>query len=214
MKLLIALALAFPLAAQQGITQKLLNEPDQPPPARAKIDIDHAPTIGDYSAPLTMVEFTDLGCPDYAKFRTEIFPKLRDEFILTGKVQFVSRNLPLSIHPNALQAAEAGQCAREQGQFWEMRNWMSSNPTQLDLNHVRKQAIAMGLNVEQFRHCLASAKYRSTIKAEVDDATKNLHITGTPAFVIGKTAAIMDGEVVIGALPYQAFEDKLNALLK
>ena len=193
---------------------KILNEADQPPqPTRAKVAITDDPTLGTNLAPVTIVEFTDYQCPYCAKWHTENFAKLLNEYISTDKVRFVSRDLPLSIHPNAEQAAEAGRCAREQGQFWEMRSWMQANPTQLDLEHLKEQAIEMRMDIERFRHCLATARYKKTIKLAVEDA-HSLHITGTPTFVIGKTAAIVDGEVVIGAVPYQTFEDKLNALLK
>jgi predicted DsbA family dithiol-disulfide isomerase len=70
------------------------------------------------------------------------------------------------------------------------------------------------LDAKPLRYCLATAQYKEAVEKEAAEATGVLHLTGVPAFVIGKTAPIMDAEVVIGALPYQAFEDKLNALLK
>jgi predicted DsbA family dithiol-disulfide isomerase len=118
------------------------------------------------------------------------------------------------VFANALFAAQAGRCAREQKKFWAMRDWMGDHSQQLDLEHVVGEAISLRLDVEPFRYCLATAQYKGAVEKEAAEATGVLHLTGAPSFVIGKTAAIVDGEVVIGAPPYQAFEDKLNALLK
>lgn len=231
-----ALALAFlvPLgAADKGITKQqadeILNElrqirqllekqqagaaqPDQP--TRAKVATTGAFTIGSKDAPITMVEFTDFQCPFCYRFHVNTFNELKKNYIDTGKVRFVSRDMPLDFHPNAMQAAEAGRCAGEQGQFWAMRDRMGANPEQLDLAHLVTYAQDLKLNVETFRACVSSEKYKSAILKDIQEAT-SVGANGTPSFVIGKTAPdTVDGELVIGAMPYQMFDQKLKELAR
>jgi protein-disulfide isomerase len=190
----------------------LLADPQHPD--RVIVNIGGLPYIGVHDAPVTMIEFTDLQCP-YCAFDAGTYRKIWHALVETGKVRFVHWDLPLAINPHALFAAQAARCAREQNRFWDMRDWMGDHPQQLDLEHVINQAIlVLHLDAKPLRYCLATAQYKEAVEKEAAEAADVLHLTGVPAFVIGKTAAIVDGEVVIGALPYQAFEDKLNALLK
>lgn len=194
---------------------KILEEADAPPPppAPVKVDVSEAPALGIPEAPITIVEFTDMQCPYCNKFHVDTFPKLRDAYISTGKVRFVSRDLPLPMHTNAGKAAEAGRCAGEQGQFWEMRDWMQTNPTKLSLEDLRGHAVDLKLDLEKYRLCMASAQYREDVIASSEEA-KKMNITGTPTFVIGKSGAVIEGDLMVGAQPYEAFAAKLDALLK
>ena len=194
--------------------QQTANAPQPDQPTKAKIGTDGAFSIGSKDAPLTMVEFTDFQCPFCQRFHMSTFAELKKNYIDTGKVRFVSRDFPLDFHPNAMQAAEAGRCAGEQGQFWPMRDRMASNPEQLDINHLVTYAQDLKLNAETFRACLNSAKYKDAIQKDIQDATR-IGANGTPSFVIGKsTADGVDGELVIGAMPFQVFDQKLKELAR
>lgn len=81
------------------------------------------PKLGKDDAPITMIEFSDLQCPFCLRFFTETFPKIKKEYIDTGKVKFYFRHLPLvQLHPMAMPFAHATECANEQGKFWEMHD--------------------------------------------------------------------------------------------
>ena len=226
------LAFLLPLAsAEPGITKKqadeILNElrqirqllekqqanapqPDQP--TRAKVAVDGAFSIGSKDAPITMVEFTDFQCPFCQRFHSSTFGDLKKNYIDTGKVRFVSRDLPLDFHPNAMQAAQAGRCAGEQGQFWPMRDRMAGNPEQLDMNHLLTYAQDLKLNVDTFRACVESGKYKDAIQKDIQEAVR-IGANGTPSFVVGKSVSDgVDGELVIGAMPYQVFDQKFKEL--
>lgn len=228
------LAILLPLsAADKGITKQqadeILNElkqirqllekqqggaaqPEQP--TRAKVATAGAFAIGSKDAPLTMVEFTDFQCPFCQRFHVSTFSDLKKNYIDTGKVRFVSRDLPLDFHPNAMQAAQAGRCAGEQGQFWPMRDHMGTHPDQLDMAHLVAYAGELKLNVETFRACVESGKYKTAIQADMQEAVK-IGANGTPSFVIGKTQPdTVDGELVIGAMPYSVFDEKLKELAR
>jgi len=230
------LVLLLPLgAADKGITheqadeilkelrqiRELLEKQGAPaPPAgqqqitKATVSIEGAYTIGSKDAPLTMVEFTDFQCPFCQRFHVQTFAELKKNYIDTGKLRFVSRDLPLDFHPNALQAAQAGRCAGEQGQFWAMRDRMNSNPDKLDLASLAGFAQDLKLNVANFRSCIDSGKYKNAIHSDSQTAEK-IGANGTPSFVLGKsTPEGVEGELIIGAMPYEVFDQKIKALAR
>jgi protein-disulfide isomerase len=170
--------------------------------------------LGSKDAPLTMVEFTDFQCPYCQRFHVQTFAELKKNYIDTGKMRFVSRDLPLDFHPNAMQAANAGRCAGEQGKFWELRDIMNSNPEKLDIGSLAGYAQDLKLDVAAFRSCVESGKYKDKIQNDIQLAEK-VGASGTPAFVIGKsTPDGVDGEVVVGALPYSMFDQKLKEMAR
>lgn len=89
------------------------------------VDISGGKTKGDKNAKITLVEFGDFECPYCGDFFREAAPQIMKEYVDTGKVYFVYMNNPIFIsHPYAFKAAEAGECASEQGKFWEMHDLM------------------------------------------------------------------------------------------
>lgn len=98
------------------------NVPSQPQPD-VKIDVseDDDPVIGDKNAPVTIIEFSDYQCPFCARFFSQTLPLLEQNYINNGKAKIIFRDLPLvQIHPYAQKAAEASECADEQGKFRQM----------------------------------------------------------------------------------------------
>lgn len=234
------LALWMPLGAQQteGITRKqaddILNElrqikqllqlqlqqnakaaPQEPAaPARAKVNLEGFQMLGSKSAPMTMVEFTDYQCPFCQRFHVTTFSELKKNYIDTGKLRFYSRDLPLDFHPNAMRAAQAARCAIEQGKYWQIRDIMGANPDKLDLEHLVGFAADLKMDTTAFRACVTSEKYKAAIQNDVSEAMK-IGASGTPTFVVGKsTGDGVEGEVVMGAVPYQVFDEKLKELSK
>ena len=232
------LALMLPLGAQdaakdQGITRQqadqILNElrqirqllekqqaqaprPQEEQPTRAKLNLAGFAMLGSKEAPLTIVEFTDYQCPFCQRFHTTAFPELKKNYIDTGKVRFYSRDMPLDFHPDAMRAAEAARCASDQGQFWQLRDVMGANPNKLDMDSLVADAANLKMDVNAFRACVESEKYKTSIQTDVMEAMK-IGATGTPTFVVGKsTADGVDGEVVLGAMPYPMFDEKLKEI--
>ena len=88
-----------------------------------KISTDNDPIIGKMDAPITIIEFSDFQCPFCAKFHLETLPSIMNEYINEGQVKLVFRDFPIqSIHPNALPASMASECANEQGKFKKMHD--------------------------------------------------------------------------------------------
>jgi len=183
------------------------------PPAKIKMNLEGMPMLGAKTAPVTMVEFTDYQCPYCRQFHVQTFAELKKNFIDTGKVRFYSRDLPLdSMHPDAMRAAEAGRCAAAQGQFWKLRDIMSHHPDKLDLASLLDDAEFLKLDVTAFRACVVSERYKNDVQADMMEAMR-IGSDGTPAFVVGKsTAEGIEGDLLVGAQPYNTFDLKLRSL--
>jgi protein-disulfide isomerase len=169
--------------------------------------------MGRDDAPVTVVEFTDYQCPFCRKYHTESFAELKKNYIDTGKVRFVSRDLPLDFHPNAQRAAEAAWCAGEQNKYWELRDTMIANSSDLSKEAIAKYAQTNALDLASFQACADAEKYKAEIQKGVADAG-TVGISATPSFVIGKTAAdAIDGDRVVGAVPESVFENEIQKFM-
>jgi protein-disulfide isomerase len=181
---------------------------------RVRMNLEGSDWLGSKDAPLTMVEFTDYQCTFCQKFHLATFPEIRKKYIDTGKLRFASRDLPLEFHSNAARAAEAGRCAADQGRFWPMRDKMVANAEHLAAEDVTRYARELGLNLDAFSSCLSSGKHKDEVEKDVALAL-SLNINGTPGFIIGKsTPEGVEGSVLLGAVPLDAFELKLKELAR
>ena len=180
-----------------------------------RLGVGGTPTfvMGKPDAPLTMVEFTDLQCPFCRQFVTTSFDEIKKNWIDTGKLRYISRDFPLDFHAQAMPAARAARCAGEQGKFWEMRLGLMRNANLLTAEYITKTANDLKLEPKGFAACNASTKYDADIQAESAEGTK-LGVGGTPTFIIGRTTATaVEGPILVGALPYAQFDEKLKILL-
>ncbi len=176
--------------------------------------------LGSDSAPLVMIEFSDFQCPFCRKFWIESLPSIQKEYIDTGKVQLVYRDFPLSFHPSAQKAAEATECAKEQGKGWELHdkifeeeNKLGQGTVQFTVDNMKSWAAQIsGLDTTAFTSCLDSGKYAQEVQKDFNDGSA-AGIQGTPGFFVGKR----DGNTVVpitGAQPYSAFKSAFDQLLQ
>jgi protein-disulfide isomerase/plastocyanin len=190
---------------------------DTPPPAnvgpqiieRFEVSIDNDPMIGDPTAPVTIIEFSDFQCPLCVQFTQEIYPLIKEKYIDTGKVRLVYRDFPLAdIHPKAELAAVAGECAFEQGprHFWTFHDRMFADPENINAETFHEWAVELNLNVERFDKCLSMMKYRKEIYEDFGDG-QMVGVTTAPTFFI-------NGRVVTGGQPYAAFEEIIEDELR
>ena len=190
-------------------------QPQEEQPTRAKItDLSGVSMLGSKIAPLTIVEYTDYQCPFCQRFHVTAFAELKKNYIDTGKVRFYSKDLPLDFHPNAMRAAQAARCAGEQGKFWELRDVMGANPDKLDMEHIVGFAADLKMDTAALRACVDSGKYKEPVQRDVLEAMR-IGANGTPTFVVGKSVGDgVDGELMVGAMPFQMFDEKLKELAK
>ena len=166
---------------------------------------DHV--LGNPNAKVAVIEYSDFECPFCGKMFLETLPKIKENFVKTGKVKFIYRHFPLrSIHQYAQKAAEASECASEQGKFWEYHDIIFERQSQMGVNSFKTWAKELGLNANQFGSCLDSGKYSSRVDADYNEGLA-LEIDGTPATFI-------NGKLVPGAQPYEEFEKVINEALK
>jgi protein-disulfide isomerase len=174
------------------------------------------PTKGNKNAKLTVVEFSEYQCPFCGRHVRDTVPTIDKDYIQTGKVRYVFRDLPLeSIHKNAFKAAEAAQCAGEQGKYWEMHDRLFANQQSLEATMLPAHAQAIGVDPKKFQACLDSGKFATDIRKDIADANK-IGITGTPTTVIGLTqpndSKIKVVKVIRGAQPLATFKETLDTL--
>jgi protein-disulfide isomerase len=183
------------------------------PDERVKVGVGTLPALGRNDAPVTIIEFTDYQCPFCQRFHLTAFEEVKRNFVDTGKVRYVSRDLPLAMHPNAMSAAHAARCAGEQDKFWEMRHRLMVNASQLGMDRYNALADELKLDRTRFDKCLAEERYKAEIVKDMSDAAA-AGVTGTPSFVIGRAVGEgIEGARVVGALPYSTFDAKLKELL-
>ena len=192
--------------------------PTEQPKPPVKISADDDPIIGDPNAPITIIEFSDFECPFCARFHVQTFPSLLDEYIDQGKVKIVFRDFPIqSIHPNAVPAAVAANCANDQGNFrgmhdiiFENQNEWSNQETTDALTTFSQYAAEIQIDQETFDSCLTSGKHIQEIQKDLQDG-RDYGVSGTPGFFVGNDQI---GFVELkGAQPFESFKKVIDAQL-
>lgn len=187
----------YRLLRQQAGVSILLQKP--------KVVVAHDPARlrGNPEAPVVIVEFSDFQCP-YCKSVEPTLKKLLAKY--EGRVSLAYRDLPLrDIHPQAQLAAEASRCAGEQGKFWEYHDLLLENPNKLTREGLVEQARGLKVDEKQFDSCLSSGKYKAQIEQDLQLGLR-AGLTGTPGFLI-------NGNLLSGNLPQEAFERTIDAEL-
>jgi len=172
------------------------------------VSVDDDPALGPADAPVTIVEFGDFQCPGCGQFNTQILPQILSNY--GDRVRFVFRDFPLtSIHQYALKAAEAADCANEQGAYWKYWGLLYQNQSALDDASLKGYASSLGLDTAVFNTCLDSEKYRSEIAKDYQDAIA-AGAPGTPTFAVGVSA----GQFVNSSLMFGASSATLQAAIE
>ncbi len=166
------------------------------------------PVKGNENAPVTIIEFSDFQCPFCGKFFRQTYHQLEEKYIKTGKVKLVYKDFPLSFHKYAEKAAEAANCAYEQGKFWEYHDLLFANQDEwgnVGESKFIEYAQQLGLDMNKFRSCLNESKYKNEIIQDYNLGVR-LGVKGTPTFII-------NGVVIVGAQPYPVFENVIEQAL-
>ena len=170
--------------------------------------------IGSYDVRVVVIEFTDLECPYCAHIANQIFPRVKTAYVDTGRIRYVSRDLPLRMHAHAETAAVAARCAGEQGRYWEYRHAVFADQQRIGANPWEELAKALGLDISRFESCRRDGHQLEAVRADVQFAHSQ-GLASTPSFALGR---LVNGEFVLaekfsGARTYEAFAAKIDALL-
>jgi len=158
-----------------------------------------SPSIGPKDAKVTLLHYFDYQCP----FCTKVGPAL-DQIAkdYTDSVRIVFKMHPLSMHPNAMPAAEAAMAAAAQGKFLEMHRKLFENQQKLTRETFLSLAQEIGLDVGRFTKDLDAHTYQAAIQKDVKEA-EDIGASGTPA-------SFINGRYLSGAKPFAAFKDIID----
>jgi protein-disulfide isomerase len=142
---------------------------------------DHV--LGAPHAEVEIVEYGDFQCPT-CRLAAPAVQMLLKHF--EGRIRFAYRHFPLEdIHPQALCAAEAAECAGAQGKFWEMHQMLFDNQSHLERPSLHRYAEALGLDVSRFRSEMDGESYRQRIREQMESARRS-HLRATPGFFVDR----------------------------
>ncbi len=163
---------------------------------------------GKENAPVTIVEFTDYQCPFCERYAQQTYPQIKKEYIDTGKVRYILRNLPLPFHKYSEEAAIAAYCAGKEGKYWEMHDKLFENQKEWEtakdaVSLFAKYGDQLGIDI---RACQKDDKVAEAVGKDLDLA-KKIGANGTPTFFI-------NGKMLVGAQPYSAFKSLIDSELK
>jgi len=171
----------------------------RPPVLRAD---DHV--RGPSKASVTVIEYSDFQCP----FSAQVHSSLK-RLAAEGRIKWVYRSFPLSsIHPRAIQAAEAAECAAEQGKFWEYADVLFDNQRELQAE-ASPDAFSLllrdlvGVNHDRFRNCLSAHQFQGRVLSQLAEGNSK-HVDATPTLFV-------NGKRQVGLLPYERLEELVQS---
>ena len=178
------------------------------------IGIDDDPQLGKADAKVTIIEFGDYQCPLCRAFWRETLPRIKKEYVDTGRVRIVFRDFPIQdIHPEATVTAMAGECAEDQGKFWEFhdkafreQDRRGRDIVRYTVADVKRWATDVGLEAAAFNECLDSERHKAEVEKDYKDGA-DIGMTGTPVFFI-------NGRAVVGAHPFATFQKVIEEELQ
>ena len=193
-------------SATPGIVETA-DGPVTPSMARLRLAAEPYATLGDPNAPITVVEFADFGCEFCRQFHLRTFGALQAEYIDTGKVYYVYKDLPVTSRQGAL-AAQAAECGGAQGRYWELHDALFAEPEAWyggeagALGRIRAAAEEVGLDAGALETCIAGGEQLANVDRNFTEA-QTLRIYGTPAFLI-------NAQLLAGAQPIEVWREVLD----
>ena len=192
---------------------------ERQPPLKAELTTElllaGEPVLGSRQAPLTIVEFSDFECPYCRLFHQEVMPSLKRDYIDTGLVRFIHKDLPLPFHNQARPAAAAARCAGEQNRYWDLYDALFDQQTCLECKGVVGIAETIQLDTSALRACMQREATKTVITTNLSEA--ELHnIRATPTFVIGasRNDGKHHGDIVEGTMPWPQFKALIDLQLE
>jgi protein-disulfide isomerase len=187
------------------------------PPAAAKLKdrVAERPddiALGDPNAPIQMVEYASLACSHCARIEKEVFPKLKEKYIDTGKLRYIFRDFPLN--PFGTAATVAAHCRGDEHFFdtisviFDLQSWWlyGANDGEDAMNRLATVMRETGMSKAEFDRCVRDEKLLARVKDVSSQAEKEFGVNSTPTFII-------NGKTHVGELSFDRFEAILAPLL-
>ncbi len=168
---------------------------------------DLAPSIGKKNAPVTIVEFADFQCPFCKEFNDKLFPRIKSQFIDSGKVRFVYMHYPF-LGEESVHAAEATECAKEQGKFWQFhdllfKNQGAENAGVYAIDNLKKYASELNLDQVKFDACVDTRKFQKEVQEQ--------QLLGTDYGVASTPTIFINGKKFEGVIPLYKVEQVISS---
>jgi len=181
------------------------------------IDLADAPSLGQDTATVALVEFSDYECPFCIRHFQQTMPKLVAAYVKTGRILYAFRDWPVDeLHPQSIRAHEAAHCALEQRKFWELHSRLFAPPGSHTPEQLTGAAREAGLEMTAFTGCLEANRSNAAIR-RTSQMAMELGATGTPAFFIGvrdrQNNTVRVTQALAGAQPYEVFAQAIDATL-
>jgi protein-disulfide isomerase len=159
-----------------------LNAPSAPS-ATSSLDKSEGPQ----DAAVVIREYGDFQCPACKQFALQITPKIKEEFVKTGKVRFEFRQMAF-VGNESLRASEASECANDQGKFWEFyeKLYQEQNGENVGIfsdDNLNRFAQDLNLNMDSFKSCMSTSKYAQKVKDETLEGEQK-GVRQTPSVLI------------------------------
>ncbi|MBC8282372.1 MAG: thioredoxin domain-containing protein [Nitrospinae bacterium] len=166
------------------------------------------------SARVLVLEYSDFQCP-FCKRVQGTLQKIRKKY--PHAVQFGYRHFPLPFHEEAKVFAQAVECARDQGKFWELQAWFYKNLTQTpsDGQALEGAKVSGVKDIDEFQSCLKKGKYLQRVEKDIRDGVE-IGIQGTPTFLVGsydQKSGMVSGEMFSGAVSEEKFVKTIEKYL-
>jgi protein-disulfide isomerase len=182
--------------------------------AQAKfIAVDDDPRLGKADAKVTIIEFGDFQCPYCRAFWRETLPRIKKEYVDTGRVRIAYRDFAQDAHLEALMTAMAAECAEDQGKYWEFHDKVFREQDRRGRDVVRyraadveRWATEIGLEAGAFNECFDSERHKAEVQKDYKDGA-GIGMSGTPVFFI-------NGRALVGAHPFSTFQKVIEEELR
>ena len=202
-------AIAVVLACGKGSSASAASTGNAPDSVLAR-RADQGRILGSATAPVWLVEVSDFQCPFCKQWHDQSYAAIKHDYVDAGKVRLAYVNFPLSMHRNAMPAAETAMCAAAQDKFWALHDalfatqeaWEKLAQPQPMFDSL---ATAAGADMSALHRCLSGHLMKATIDADIDRASR-AGVESTPTFLIG-------GTMVTGAQPLAVFRAVLDSAL-
>jgi protein-disulfide isomerase len=177
-----------------------------------------SPFLGNPSAPITILDFSDFQCHLCARYVKNTEHLINETYVQTGKVALVFKHLP-NRGFDSMEAHLAAQCTNEQGKFWQFHKLLYENQQGIDSgwaneDNLKKFASQVpGLDIQQFNSCFDAQTYKEFIDNDVKLANSQ-GFFDTPSFIVVNSVDGSDPEIIRGAQPFPAFQSVIDKKLE
>lgn len=198
--------------AQQGqLAVSHITLPEEP---KVRLKIEQFAIRAENMAPNVMVvEFSDYQCPYCARVQQTV-QQLMQKY--ENQVGFAYKHLPLPFHQEADEAANAAECAKDQGKFEAMHKLLFANPQNQLVDDLKQYGRDVEIqDLAKYDKCVDEGTYNQRVQDSIANA-RSLGINGTPGFVVGlynPETSTVEGTVISGAMPYELFEQEIEKYL-